>query len=397
MKLVAKLLVLCAIAYIAYAQGGSVQVNANVGCDTNLNKGLAWLKDQVPLTASEITLRQDSTTCAPEWSTYGTCCPADKIKTYISNLVNESATKWKNYIGKTKSLSNTLIPKIQRVMNKIQSNKAGFRNKAKTTSTTNGCNLNIFSDEAIDKIKAFIDSFGDKLKEYRGEGKQCFENIKRVKSNTICAICSGRGSTLYSTEQSSVNNGEAKLNIRRSVCRSILKDCGRVFRFNFYSQTSIELIQGVRFARGNGKGRKCTNNFDLDRINQINTAFKACVDANAVETCPDANVDVLCNSFVRLGGQQSAEGDSALVESEETQDTDAVSVEARLLQGTSTYNGGYGIEADSSSTAAGSDLMLSTSTNVVPTTSVDTATAFGFIPPVAMLASIIVLLASILL
>ena len=68
----------------AISQGGVV---TNLGCDLQINKGLAWLRDSVPFETNEIFLREEANICQPEWGTYKTCCPSEKVKNFVGKIL----------------------------------------------------------------------------------------------------------------------------------------------------------------------------------------------------------------------------------------------------------------------------------------------------------------------
>lgn len=132
-------------------------------------------------------------------------------------------------------------------------------------------------------------------------------------------------------------------------------------------------------------------------MTQLTESLNSCVSSKGSESCSDQQVDVICKSFIKFGqASKDGEGDSTLLEDEEQESLDGTTEGLRrVLQSGFNYNGGVAIESDSSNTAVGGDLMLYTTTNIVPDTEVDTTSAFSKLLKNASLMSALILLLSI--
>jgi len=378
MKFWISVLVLSIATSAILAQAAEVPTTSDLNCDLNRNPALRTFMTWAGLTESQITLREDQTMCKGEWSVYKSCCPAKEFQQYVSASIGSNPqANWHAYMAKIKEFRSGSLSKLKAVFNKIANNKQKWSQKAKNSAKKTGCDMTNFSETTIERLKVFSQDY-DKLQgEYKDNAARCFNDLKILKTNTACTVCSGRGWQMISTEDGSINSGSKIFRIKAESCRKILDSCGKVFRYTYIFQEIIQMIQSLRSNYGQSrKTRQCIDNFDSYRHEQIGVAFAQCIDGS-VNTCTEPNAIILCKSFLKLGeSNKISEGDSTLLNDEIREDTDSTGslIDNRILQAVdSGYSGYYEVVGDSSVNSVGSNNLFNEGSGAVPNTAISVA------------------------
>lgn len=363
---------------------------------------LTWLNSKSIELYTTSALEKDTKVCVGDFNVFGTCCKGASVKTFIDKQNDELIAKWKAYLAALAPIKNKMNAALKRLTNKMSSKDL----ESKKTLLSNGKNgaaskfktaFSMLPSNAaqIATLKTFLQDFDTNgIKSFKEQGSKCYEALKVVRANYICALCS-TNNALYTKTASST---QIKFKTTIETCSSIVNTCYPIWRFNWLLTTAIQYVLVLRNKNNADKAEyPLKNSVAMTETTMKNLAstFQFCsIDAATSKlSCPistlntvstDDHIKRLCNEALVLNKENGAiEGDASLGSVDPTEvgkaaDEDAEGdknkddVPARVLQVIPGAEADVGIEIDSSGTY---NTLTSTTSGAVPTASVDTSKA----------------------
>jgi hypothetical protein len=403
-KRLVSVVVICLAISLSLQQTPTTEISK--ACSTGSNDApsniLTWLKSKSIDLYEKSALEKDTKICVGDFDVFGTCCKGASVKTYIDKQNDALIAKWKAYITALSPIKNKMSAALKRLSNKMSSKDLESKKALLSKDNNNAASkfktaFNMLPSNAaqITTLKTFLQDFDTNgIKSFKEQGAKCYDALKVVRANSICALCS-TNNALY-TKTATTNQIKFKTTIE--TCSSIVNTCYPIWRFNWLLTTSI---QYVLVLRNKGKADKAeytlNNSVSMTDATMKNLAatFQFCsIDAATSKlSCPvttlntvstEDHIKRLCNEALVLNKENGAiEGDSSLGSVDPTEvgkaaDEDAEGDKnkdetvARLLQVLPATEADVGIEIDSSGTY---NTLTSTTSGVVPTASVDTSKA----------------------
>ena len=303
--------------------------------------------------------------------------------------------KWGKYIEKLSKVKGRFLGAFKKISEKM--NKDDIKKKMTSIKS----NLNIVdkfkqseamlpeSDQDVTAMKDFVAKFEESIKNFRTQGRACFEAMKAVRANMICVACSAKAS-IYSETQSSTG---AKFRINLDSCNTIVNSCFSTWKMNFQLNA---MMQYIKVSISEKKKEKAENKFrsekevtvsDLTKMKEI---FRSCTfdETSKKLTCGGTTINQEDASKTLCGNAISANNENGYIEGDESIDEDVseddvktadaeISTGKRVLQAapTPSTNFDVGVTVDTTAGATTYANAASTTSGVVPTDSVSTATA----------------------
>ena len=348
-----KVVVLCLVIGLALQQ-----VPVVTSCsptDTVTNKNTAVLKW---LTTNSVALEQTASktgetgVCGTEFTTHGSCCNIASLKTFFQKSNDKLVGKWTSYITKLGRINgkflggfNKMLAKanVKDVNNKMTEIKADGTKAASSFGKAEA--LRPKADDDIAAMKTYFAGFADQIKTFKIDGKKCYDAMKKIRGNLMCAACSARA-TMFTDSQSDT---AAVYRVDQNSCNSLVAACYSTWKLNFMLTTMMQysaIVLAKKKTAAAGftlKSEKDVVNSDLESLKAI---FKSCSFAKAddkVFTCTDVSKthqewsNMLCSKAFSVNNQNAyVEGDESIdsnVTDDDIATADAsITTPARLLQ-----------------------------------------------------------------
>ena len=303
--------------------------------NNNNTKALNFLKAKGVQLYSEPNRSVEATVCGGEFTIYGTCCDIATLKTYATQANSRIAGKWKKYIAKLVRIRNKLVPGLNKILAK--STLADIKNKITEIKSNNPnlanakfANIELLvpeNDVDISNLKNFFINFDTALQGYKNDGKACFDALRTVRSNLLCAACSARASNIstYSDEFKSY-----LYFVDYNSSQNIVHKCFGVWNFNhkiFQAMTVVSVVLAKKKGLAGGSGINNEVQIPSNLIGELRAFFRMCsISVNSITkaqslVCTGTNkpIDELYSNT--YGIFVSANYQNAMVEGDESIDS----------------------------------------------------------------------------
>jgi hypothetical protein len=326
--------------------------------------------------------------CKSEWTTAGTCCKPETVVEYSKQNNEGMAGKWRSYIAKLTKVKHKFMQGLRKIEKKM--NAKDIQNKLSKVNQNAALNgkfgqaamLLPATDAQVKIVKDWILQFDDNIKTFRTQGRECFNTMKTVRSNLLCAACSANAQT-YTSAQSDTN---VVFRVAQDTCTAVVESCFPIWKFNFYLTTLMQFVNILRLKnKGNSLGSKFMSQLQMTTatINEVKDSFEKCsIGADKKLTCTTLVTDhiaKLCKNLFSVNKENGyAEGDDTFdedVADNEVENLDAEvenTAAVRLLQ-TTTAEANVAMEV--APTSSGVFTQGTATGPQVPATSVDTSNA----------------------
>ena len=209
--------------------------------------------------------------CAPEWSTYKTCCNATTAGQFLAKRSQSNF-----------DLINTILQQLvtvkQEVQNYITTKLPATEDLGTATST----------DKAYLALSRLLNATTDKLHE---DERACLKTINDISQRSLCDVCSGRSEQFFQG---------GKYLIHEPVCRRVLNDCGdswkALVQISQAMNTFTNLVNDLSAAQTTAQALSSTITSYTNLI-KLDGYFSQCDDFS---TCPFAVVKPLCEHFITV-------------------------------------------------------------------------------------------------
>ena len=172
----------------------------------------------------------NSTNCAPEWGTHGTCCQDENIDGYGRYKVKENAL----LIANRELEMETFVQKLKNfterycVLNTTDNSCQDLNSEEKFLALSVGTYNNFTK-----KIKPFLTSIPLAFDKINAAKAACDQKIFHYKLAAVCPICSGRAANFFSA---------GKLLMNELDCNDIITTC-----FDFWKLLYDGLVKGKQY------------------------------------------------------------------------------------------------------------------------------------------------------
>lgn len=264
------------------------------------------------------------TVCGLEWSNYKTCCDATKIESAITKQIEELKSSTENFFKFVTKLEALVLPRIDTIRIQflelktfLDANKAELITASKLDSTTATIATSLAA-ETEKLLEGFEKETYAKEKEAFEKGlKPCFEATKQLRSSSMCAICSGRGSSFLDG-----NN----IKIGATACLSIVKECRHSFYFMFKVNQLNKLMSvatRIKDAKTSSTTKVTlneTSSTNADGVSTILGELKTAASLTDAALTFDVTVQNICKKLLVLRGtSKDIEGDKTVIETAVTE------------------------------------------------------------------------------
>jgi 6-pyruvoyl-tetrahydropterin synthase len=178
-----------------------------------LKKHAFFAKIFGPLEANKKVLEkpqvQSNTKCGEEWALYGTCCNIADIEAVARSDSANIRHKRRDLIDSVEQLAaitQNIINKWKRIQD-IKEDRA---------IASNPTEFNSFLKSEMDPIEQVLTEIN--TNSFESKITKCTEEIIRVRSNSLCPLCSGRSDTFFIP-------GDKRVLITEDTCKAYLESC----------------------------------------------------------------------------------------------------------------------------------------------------------------------------
>lgn len=320
----------------------SVHAQSTGSCNTSSNKFLNWLSTQdsslvfsTPQTGSSFAI------CNEIWSSTGTCCNIDKMKTIFKNKMATVKEGWDKFIKG--------LVKVKDILEKIKTmmaNSGDAMTKFQQAKNSDSSQMeNLLPEQALKIMQDGATNFKADLDDFKNNGKACFEHLMKVRGIVFCLGCSAS-----STNTENFSSTDGKLTITQNSCSNILGKCFKTWRF-FHRVGGMMHMAAVLNKQRKPDApapQKPDGGAAFGSVTPMDLAdaFKNCTSASTTSTCTQTMLNNICIANLNMIKPEKRASDQNM-------DSGAVS-SARLLQSTTTYSGDTTV-----SSSSGSDLTQS--------------------------------------
>ena len=242
---------------------------------------LKWLESQKVTLNTTPKNFTDTNICGGDWAKSGTCCDTDSLKTLIKSRNDAAVTRWTNFIGKLGRVRGKLLGGIKKLVTKlsIKDIKDRFAMISKFSAIApkfSAVERMLPEVQAhIDMLKKWADDFEANIKNFKDQGKTCFDLAKRSRAALYCSLCSGAANS-YTAPQ---NANEVNIKINLESCRTIVNACFPIWKFNFGLTSVLQYINVIKNAKKSDKAdTKFTDGLGLSavQVTDLKNSFAAC-------------------------------------------------------------------------------------------------------------------------
>ena len=372
---------------------------------TNANQyALNWLKRKgvTILDAPDVTVSKDI--CGGLWTEKGTCCQVASIKDFITKSNDKIAAKWGKYISRIARIKSKLSKAFSKIIKGVKIDSIKSRvSLMKADRKMDNSFSKVYSavpetTEQLESLKATMENFDAKVAEFKTKGSVCFDAMKALRANMMCAVCSANAAQ-YTAAQSET---DAKFKVDTESCSALVAKCFPIWKFNFDLATMAQFFTAIR-AKGRSEKSVCsryksekevsTTDLETAKDDFANCKFEkegdtklTCTPAKTKTVTVEAVTARLCSKMVSITQENGyVEGDESIDADIDDKDVDEADktadetikdddrsgrVTSRLLQGQTGPEVNIGLEV--TDTSAYKDL-LSATTGLIPTATVDTS------------------------
>jgi len=346
---------------------GAVMSQQVADCSITSNSFLAWANGiDSSLVKTTAVTTGPFPVCNELWSTsgkVGTCCDTDKFKALFEKKIGESKNRWGSYMSTLHKMRNNLNKIAKLTGTDIDASLDSMRSDSKF-------DLMQLTNAQIKQILTAASNFGNRLNEFKTEGKTCFREMANLRSKVFCHGCWAFGSSLFTASSATTIPPSFKMSPKS--CHGLVTKCGTAWKFIHDSILTMNLMAQVASKKNNlGKDKAPVNDKNIFNkaslsVATVQTSLDKCLLTSWVVSndCTDTDIQNICGAYFSWAGSEKV---AKQINDEPAQAT----VAARLLQSAST---------DDSATvfdAAGGDLTA-TITGPTANSDLDTTTAGDF-------------------
>lgn len=225
-----------------------------------------------------------STTCFKEWSPHKTCCSASSLVAYSAAETQQMNSAITDVSSELMTLGNALTNFLTPVSSVWSSLNTSTVNK---TFQTDLGKLRAFTNSLV--MSAAIDQLSQ---------TQCSSRIEYLKGQSLCAACSGRSETLFSSQ---------KIRITLQDCKKTVSTCSYAWN------RLVALVDHMVVAESIVKTLKYLfpsflHTIDMNKVapleawieaNQVRSSIQNCANATA-PSCDLTSTKKLCENFISL-------------------------------------------------------------------------------------------------
>ena len=210
------------------------------------------------ITMAEI--RHESTSgCKFEWNTHGTFCDEEKLLNFSKSDQSKIQASVKTVLEELSKISQLLLAVEGEIKqeNKTNPKKIAFYREW----------VNPVHQEFVKMVESFSS------REYSGRQSfnKCWDTMAKIRSNSLCSICSARSEVFFREEKALVSEKK---------CDKVMEDCIPSFKEIFSFLTNLELFLEKL---GEFKSMKGTvEERELENVIQKLTLFKAYLSQNQI-------------------------------------------------------------------------------------------------------------------
>lgn len=268
-----------------------------INCNLEGGNGrvLKWLKssgisiEQAPKKATE-------DICGGDFKTSGTCCNLEQMKAFVKSKNDQAIASWGSYISGLQRINSKIKPFLKK-FSLSMSNKHLKTQLAKLKAKPNFQKAFKFSTSLLDmddsqftQMKETIAKFDEQLKDFKSNGKKCFETMRKARAMMFCALCDARASQFTLPQVSS----DISFRVPYDSCNALVNDCFTTWKFNFEILSIMDFVKIMKAKPTGSEEPEDSLKKDMmssDRLTATKKAFQACKIEDGKIACPIAGVN----------------------------------------------------------------------------------------------------------
>ena len=247
--------------------------------------------------------------CGSEWKTYGTCCEASSLETYIkkefvlfSTTTQAFPKEIDGLISLLQNTQKTFSPMMRDSIKSLQHRILICSKTASAGPTQNEYLMHKFKRSELEfistkatKIFEFVNIAKKELPIMSSRREVCVKKLETIMTSALCSACSGRSESFFES---------SKALMKISDCKSVIDSC------HDYWSSMIEIIDGLNEVRHliqkaaekvPGASSKLTKSSDYLggwlKKHDMKGNFKNCP---SEQNCKDSAAQEICSSLIKI-------------------------------------------------------------------------------------------------
>lgn len=230
----------------------------------------------------------DVNRCQPEWTSFGTYCDFESLKSMVERDNIKVAMEQGSSIDNILSME-TQLKMIQAEYEKLSKRETLF---ARLNSSIKTQFNTLFSVPSLDN--STLQSQFDK----------CWNKMKNMRTSAVCQLCSGRGSSFFTPQNPNIISAET-CSTTMNLCRDSILNLGRVSEITskFYALFSSAQTRRFFSISSIGPGRTSKIESLIKLFCSKDSPFSSCSGVISATGTFDSNQNWACSKFLRLSSQ----------------------------------------------------------------------------------------------
>ena len=180
----------------------------------------------------------DKKICGSVFNKYGACCKQDDVEKLVVARVRRMKREYAAY---KKEMVLIKQYNIQYIKISYEITKSYFTSRIMKNDTFSEIGGVVNSQHflrLLNGLSVHVDVHQKKMNNYTSFEEKCFSTILTYRSDSMCLICSGDGSSYF-------NSSSNMLNISNKTCMNIIQSCKHVFYTMAVSKAIIFALRGM--------------------------------------------------------------------------------------------------------------------------------------------------------
>lgn len=283
---------------------GQSTCNGNNNAVAGYNPFLNWIGSSTVL--GSVYTSSNFEVCNDIWSdgNVGTCCNKDRINSTFSRILNDTVTVWNNYITSLVFLRNEIRTEmVDHYTSRVDAQQAFQSMQGDKNYDLGG----LSAGQAV-FILDLISSFDADMKNFRKDGKTCFDFLMKKRGQIFCWGCKFGGESFFvaggPTAKITPNSAQLLVETCHSTWKFLARSMLLRFVWNNYQKYRSDTFVVETF-HNLTKLDLFYYSASTDNYGTVFTAFDNCPNPTSYQTssanCKPADLQVLTKAFFNFG------------------------------------------------------------------------------------------------
>jgi hypothetical protein len=198
-------------------------------CALDKNVGLKYLVSLgVTANAAPDKSAEYESICGDEFKNHGCCCNKGSVTKLINENTGKIKAKWESYLDKLR-FATKYIEQLKNVFTRVADIRAKMAVLANNEKTSGKDLVSNLDEKTLEALKKFTEDFKAQFDKIKEAGSTCWAALTKFRSNSLCAICSGRSAKFLNA----VNPEVFSLNLSEGTVKNVVTGCLDYWKFNF--------------------------------------------------------------------------------------------------------------------------------------------------------------------